>query len=64
VAGATISGLEAARAILRCRPESLLKQGGPRLQTLPCDDLSVWPENLTRKIKRRRDRNADTAAAV
>lgn len=50
VAGATQSGLSAAKAVLNCRTGELLAQHGTDLTILPSEDISQWPENLRRKI--------------
>jgi all-trans-retinol 13,14-reductase len=57
VAGATMSGLVAAGAILRCSPFDLLDQKGPTTQIYPADDLTAWPT----KFQRRRNRKAKAA---
>ena len=54
VAGVTISGLTAACKILGCRTSDLLKMNGPGLRIYPSEDISQWPEELQRKIKRGR----------
>jgi len=46
VAGATMSGLFAARDILGCKLDELLDAGGPALLTLPSEDPQSWPEAL------------------
>ena len=50
VAGATASGLAAAKGILRCRTSDLLQQNGPELQIYPSEDISQWPDELQAKI--------------
>jgi len=52
VAGATSSGLAAARTILGCRTRDILKQGGPELRIYPSDDPAAWPEDLQERIAR------------
>ncbi|MFN2278295.1 MAG: phytoene desaturase family protein [Candidatus Promineifilaceae bacterium] len=52
VAGATSSGLAAARTILGCRTRDILKQGGPELRIYPSDDPTAWPEDLQERIAR------------
>lgn len=52
VAGVTQSGLDAAKAVLHCRTRDLLTQHGPSLTFLPSEDVSVWPENLRKKMER------------
>jgi phytoene dehydrogenase-like protein len=54
VAGVTQSGLATARAILHCRTSDLLKQNGPSLPIYPSEDVSQWPEQLQKKIERRK----------
>jgi all-trans-retinol 13,14-reductase len=51
VAGVTASGIDAAKAVLNCRTRDLLKQSGASLTFLPSEDVSVWPENLRRKME-------------
>jgi len=53
VAGATASGLVAARQILHCRLNDLLTAAGPELPVYPSDDVSQWPAALQQKIARR-----------
>ncbi|MCA9973792.1 MAG: NAD(P)/FAD-dependent oxidoreductase [Anaerolineales bacterium] len=53
VAGATASGLAAARAILGCRTSDLLRQAGPPLPVYPSEDVGQWPAELQSKITRR-----------
>lgn len=55
VAGATMSGLAAARKILQCRTADLLQQNGPPLPLYPAEDLSQWPEDLRKRIARGKD---------
>ena len=52
VAGATHSGIEAAKAVLNCRARDILTQKGPSLTILPSEDISQWPEHLRQKIDR------------
>ena len=54
VAGATATGLAAARAILNCRTRDLLAQNGPELKIYPSEDVTKWPEHLQRRIARER----------
>ncbi len=49
VAGATMSGLIAAGAILRCSPYDVLNQAGPATRIYPADDLSAWPARYQRR---------------
>lgn len=51
VAGATLSGLHAAKAILGCRMKDMLAQKGPTLQTYPCDKPETWPAELQPREK-------------
>jgi phytoene dehydrogenase-like protein len=51
VAGATSSGLMAARSILGCRYSDLLQQNGPELRIVPSDKPEEWPEDLRRRIR-------------
>lgn len=53
VAGATISGVAAARSALGCRTRDLLGEAGQDLQVYPCDDPSAWPEALRPKEETR-----------
>ena len=46
VAGATASGIAAARAILGCRTGEILNVRGQTIRTLPCDHPEAWPEEL------------------
>ncbi len=55
VAGATSSGLAAARQILGCRMRDLLNQNGPELAIYPSDDPGSWPEELQARIARGRE---------
>ncbi len=52
VAGVTQSGIDAAKAVLNCRTRDILTQKGSSLTFLPSEDVSVWPENLRRKMER------------
>lgn len=52
VAGATSTGLSAAKAILGCSTADLLTQGGEPLEIYPSEDTSQWPEYLQKKIER------------
>ncbi len=62
VAGATASGLAAAKGILRCRTADLLRQQGPELPVYPAEDVSQWPEALQAKIAQRQLQNARSEA--
>lgn len=46
VAGATMSGLFAAKEILGCRMGELLGAKGPALQLYPCEHPEQWPDDL------------------
>ncbi len=52
VAGVTQSGIDAAKAVLKCRRRDLLKHSGASLTFLPSEDVSAWPEYLRMKIER------------
>jgi phytoene dehydrogenase-like protein len=52
VAGVTASGIDAAKAVLRCRTEEILTQHGPSPRFLPSEDITVWPEDLRKKMER------------
>jgi phytoene dehydrogenase-like protein len=52
VAGAALSGLEAARTILNCRTRDLLDQHGPEIPIYSSEDVSAWPEHLQARIQR------------
>lgn len=52
IAGATATGLTAARTILGCRPGDLLRQDGPEIQIYPSEDVAQWPAHLQRRIAR------------
>jgi hypothetical protein len=52
VAGATSTGLTAARKILNCRTSEMLKQNGPELRIYPSEDVAQWPEDLQMRINR------------
>ena len=52
VAGATSSGLAAAKKILNCSTADLLTQKGPEIQIYPSEDITQWPEHLQRRIRR------------
>lgn len=54
VAGATSSGLAAARQILDCRTRDILIQNGPELRIYPADDPASWPQDLQKRIARGR----------
>jgi all-trans-retinol 13,14-reductase len=55
IAGATSSGLNAARQILGCRMRDILVQNGPPLRVYPADDPASWPEELQARIARGRE---------
>ena len=52
VAGATGSGLTAARSILKCRTSEMLTQHGPELRIYPSEDVTQWPAELRGRIER------------
>ncbi len=52
VAGATFSGLAAAKKILNCRTSELLTMDGPELRIFPSEHPDEWPENLQERIER------------
>lgn len=56
VAGATASGLAAAKKILGCRTRDLLKQRGPELQIYPAEDIAQWPQTVRAKIERQQQK--------
>lgn len=52
VSGATASGIEAAKSVLKCRSRDILTGTGPGPLFLQAEDTSLWPEHLKRKIER------------
>jgi phytoene dehydrogenase-like protein len=52
VAGATSTGLAAAKTILGCSTSDLLTQNGPPLEIYPSEDTTQWPEYLQKQIER------------
>jgi all-trans-retinol 13,14-reductase len=50
VAGATMSGLAAARAILGCRTRELMKPAGQQTTIWPCDHPERWPTTQERSV--------------
>jgi len=52
VAGATATGLSAAKVILGCSTAELLTQNGEPLAIYPSEDSSQWPEILQKQIER------------
>jgi phytoene dehydrogenase-like protein len=52
VSGATSSGLNAAKSILKCATADLLTQAGPQLQIYPSEDITLWPQHLQTRIRR------------
>ena len=56
VAGATATGLAAAKKILHCHTNELLTQNGPSLQIYPSDDISQWPESLRTRIEKGKEK--------
>ena len=57
VAGATSTGLTAARKILNCRTSQMLQQNGPELRIYPSEDVAQWPEDLQKRISRGNSNN-------
>jgi hypothetical protein len=55
VHGATLSGLNAASALLEVRPTELLEKNAPPITTVLADDDSQWPAELRAKVSRRRE---------
>jgi all-trans-retinol 13,14-reductase len=54
VMGATISGLVAAKTILKCRQSELLRATGQSLRIYPCDQPEIWPKSEQRRMAARR----------
>lgn len=52
VAGVTASGINAAKAVLKCRTQDILVQHGPGPRFLPSEDITMWPEDLRNKMER------------
>lgn len=52
VSGATTSGIDAAKTILKCHKRDLLTQKDPGPRFLPSEDITEWPEDLKAKIAR------------
>ncbi|MGA2504573.1 MAG: NAD(P)/FAD-dependent oxidoreductase [Anaerolineales bacterium] len=52
VAGVTASGINAAKAVLHCRSDDILTQHGPSPRFLPSEDVTLWPEDLRKKMER------------
>jgi phytoene dehydrogenase-like protein len=63
VAGALMSGLFAASAILDCRLRDLLDETGQRLLVVPCDDPAAWPERLRRRAPAARQPHAGDSSS-
>jgi all-trans-retinol 13,14-reductase len=61
VMGATLSGLVAAKQILRCRSHELLRATGQEVKIYPSEDPGSWPEPLRRRVLPSR---AEAEAAV
>jgi all-trans-retinol 13,14-reductase len=51
VAGVTQSGINAAKAVLKCKTDQILTRNGPAPLFLPAEDISVWPEYLRMKME-------------
>jgi phytoene dehydrogenase-like protein len=60
VAGATASGLAAAKEILNCRMRDLLAQRGKDVPVYPSEDVSAWPAELQARIARSGVKVGDT----
>jgi all-trans-retinol 13,14-reductase len=56
VAGATRTGLDAAKKILGCSTDDLLTQNGPPIQIYPAEDVTKWPEHLQKRIARGKEK--------
>ena len=52
VAGATGTGMTAAKRILKCRTQDMLKMDGPEIRIYPSEDTTQWPEHLQKRIAR------------
>ena len=52
VAGATASGIDAAKAVLKCRMRDILTKTGSSPTFLQAEDTSQWPDYLKKKIER------------
>ena len=64
VAGATATGLSAARSILNCRTADLLTQDGPPLKIYPSEDITQWPPHLQARIASGRRKDPDDLAGA
>ncbi|HEV8325348.1 MAG TPA: NAD(P)/FAD-dependent oxidoreductase [Myxococcota bacterium] len=66
VLGATLSGMQAAAALVGCGVDDFLRaKGGAPLRVYPADDPSGWPEALRRRLAdRRRAKAAHRADAM
>ncbi len=62
VAGATSTGLAAARKILACSTTDMLQMDGPELRIYPSEDVSQWPEDLQKRIERGRHKQGETSS--
>jgi all-trans-retinol 13,14-reductase len=51
VSGVTSSGINAAKAVLKCRTGELLTHNGPSMTFLSSEDTSEWPEHLKKKLE-------------
>ena len=54
VAGATMSGLAAAGAILKCSKDDLLSAKGQTLRCYSAEDETTWPKNVVEKVNQKR----------
>ena len=52
VAGVSQSAIDAAKAVLNCRSRDILTQNSASLTFLPSEDVSLWPENLRKKMEK------------
>jgi len=64
VAGATSSGIDAAKKILGVRAREILRQHGPTLEVYPSEDIRQWPEHLQKKIGRAEKSRAEEEMEV
>jgi phytoene dehydrogenase-like protein len=60
VAGATRSGISAAKKILQCKTSDLLRKDGPPLRIYPSEDPARWPPELQKRIARGKKTNERT----
>ncbi|MBW8010412.1 MAG: NAD(P)/FAD-dependent oxidoreductase [Chloroflexi bacterium] len=62
VAGATGTGMTAAKRILKCSTQDLLKMDGPEIRIYPSEDTTKWPAHLQKRIARGQQRKHEMAA--